>query len=334
MIKQHLIAWLVASLAFACQPNESKEVATTRTGYPDIDNINQKLLDNPNDPTLYAARAALYYDYDGFDNAIKDLQKALSIDSTNVEYLHLLADVYLDYFKSRLALETMEKAAMLHPENILTLLKLSEFQLILTQHDAAMRTVDQILKKDPQNAEAYFMMGMTFKEKKDTARAINSFQQAVNFDSNLSDGWLQLGQLFAAMNKPIAKLYFENAVRVNPENVENQHALAFYLANTANDLEAALEVYKKINTIDPQYEEAYYNAGLIYLDLNDIDKAFEQFDLALKVSPTHIRSYFYRGVASEMKGNLATAKADYEQALRMAPDYEAARERLAQLPKK
>lgn len=150
----------------------------------------------------------------------------------------------------------------------------------------------------------------------------------------MSDGWLQLGQLFAAMNKPIAKLYFENAIRVNPENVENQHALAFYLANTANDLEAALEVYKKINTIDPQYEEAYYNAGLIYLDLNDIDKAFEQFDLALKVSPTHIRSYFYRGVASEMKGNLATAKADYEQALRMAPDYEAARERLAQLPKK
>lgn len=166
MIKQRLITYLVVSLAFACQPNESKEVATTRTGYPDIDNINQKLLDNPNDPTLYAARAALYYDYDGFDNAIKDLQKALSIDSTNVEYLHLLADVYLDYFKSRLALETMEKAAMLHPENILTLLKLSEFQLILTQHDAAMRTVDQILKKDPQNAEAYFMMGMTFKEKK------------------------------------------------------------------------------------------------------------------------------------------------------------------------
>ena len=87
----------------------------------------------------------------------------------------------------------MERAVALYPQRIATLLKLSEVQLILKQHNTALETIDRILRIDPQNPEAYFMFGMIFKEMGDTARAVNSFQEAVELDADLIDAWINLG---------------------------------------------------------------------------------------------------------------------------------------------
>lgn len=323
--------YIICSLMIlaACQKGVEEQTESVEvTAYPEINEVSQAIAANPNDADLYAQRASMYYEVDGYDNAIADLKKAIDLDSTQVDYYHLLADAYLDYFRSRLALETMEKAAEQFPDNTLTLLKLSEFQMILTKNQESLKTIDQILKKNPRNSEAYFMMGMNFKDLGDTIRAINSFQEAVDYNSGLVDGWIQLGNLYTAIGDPLALRYYDNAIRVAPENIETHHAKAYYLANTVDDLEGALEIYRTINKIDPQYEEAYYNAGLLYLDLEKNKEAYQQFDLAIKFSPTHIRAYFYRGLANEFMGNLDAAKKDYEQALRMAPDYEMAREQL------
>lgn len=326
------LALLLGLGAGSCGGNGSKDkddaaTEALTTGNAAIDGISVKISQNPNDPALYAERGRLFYENDGYDEAIRDLNRALSFDSANVEYMHLLADVYLDYFKSRLALKTMERAAELYPERIPTLLKLSEFQMILKQYEASMKTIDRILKIDPQNAEAYFMFGMNFKERGDTVRAINSFQKAVEFDSELIDGWINLGQLYAAIGDPLAMRYFDNAIRVGPENVTALHARADYLSDTG-DLPGAIEMYRRISLVDPQYEDAYFNSGLIYLDMDSIDQARKQFDITIKTSPTFIRAYYYRGLAQEMLGNKAAARADYEQALRMAPEYEKAQEGL------
>ncbi|MEM8527757.1 MAG: tetratricopeptide repeat protein [Bacteroidota bacterium] len=316
----------------ACQTeNKEESQNTTLTSYPEINEISQEITTNPNNANLYAQRGAMYYEIEGYDNAITDLKNAINIDNSQPDYYHLLADIYLDYFRSRLALETMKVAAERFPDNTLTLLKLSEFQMILTKNQESLKTIDKILKKDPRNSEAYFMMGMNFKDLGDTIRAINSFQEAVDYNSGMVDAWLQLGNLYTEIDDPLALRYYDNAIRVAPENIETHHAKAYYLANTSDDLEGALDIYKTINMLDPQYEEAYYNAGLLYLDLEKPKEAHQQFDLAIKFSPTHIRAYYYRGLSSEFMGNIEAAKKDYRQALKMAPDYEAAREQLEAL---
>lgn len=323
--------WLTALLLSACgggsEPAAPDEVNLNNSGNPAIEGVTEKIRQDPDNPELYATRAALFYENEGYDEAIQDLEKALSYDSTQVEYLHLLADVYLDYYKSRKALETMERAAELHPERIPTLLKLSEFQLILKQYEASMRTIDRILKIDPQNEEAYFMFGMNFKETGDTARAINSFQEAVELNPDLIDAWINLGQLHAAFGNSIAGRYFDTALEIAPRNVQALHAKAVYLTDQ-DKLQEAIELYRKINTVDPQYDEAYYNTGLLYMELDSVQQAYQHFDLAIKTFPLHIRAYFYRGYAAELMGNSSRARQDYEQALRLAPDYELPKQRL------
>ena len=121
------------------QPTDKEQAAVEKTGNSSIDGISQKIAADPSNADLYVERATLFYENEGFDEAIRDMRQALMIDSVNVDYHHLLADIYLDYFKSHLALNTLERAVALYPERIPTLLKLSEFQLILKQYDASMR---------------------------------------------------------------------------------------------------------------------------------------------------------------------------------------------------
>lgn len=298
--------------------------------HPAISQISDLIDKDTTNAQLYADRAGLYYGIQGYDEAIRDGLTAIRLDPTKPEYYHELANVYLDYFQSRKALEVMEKAATQFPGRIPTLLKLSEIQLILKQYEASLSTIEQIFRLDPQHAEAFFMLGMNFKETGDTVKAISSFQKAVEIDPEIIDGWINLGQLHGDQNNPMALKFFDNAVRLDPANVEALHAKAFYLQKKGK-LQESITLFKNIALIDPEYETAFFNAGLIYLDLDSFAQAYRQFDLTVQAAPTHISGYYYRGVAAELMGDTAQASKDYKQALRFAPDYEEAKQGLRRL---
>ncbi len=274
----------------------------------------------PDNHTLYFKRALYYYDLEGYDQAIDDLKKAIAIDSSYLNYHHLLADVYMDYYKSKPALTTLRTAAAQFPDSINTLLKLSEFEFILKQNDESIKTCDRILRKDGQNAEAYYMLGRNFKARNETKRAINSFQTCVENDPDHIDAYFELGNLFDQQKNPIAEKYYDNALRIAPDNVGVIFAKANHYHNT-DKLNKAIELYKKAVVLDSQYADAYYNIGLAYLEMDSIKLGYDHFNLTVNTSPTYIMGYFYRGYASEAMGKLNDAKADYEKVLNFAPDF-------------
>lgn len=322
-----LLSLLIAGCAGKSTSGESE---TPSSGNAALDAVNLKIKNNPGDAALYAERARFFFENSNYDGALEDLQKAILMDSMQPPFYFLLTDVYMQYFKSWHALRAIQKAADLFPNDIPTLLKLCRTQVTLQRYEEAMRTLDRILTIDPQNAEAHMLFGFNFKELGDTARAINSFQKAVNFNSDLLDAWINLGQLHESKGHIVAEKYFNAAIEVAPENITAYHAKADFLSRQ-DDLNGALEVYRQILAINPEYKEAYYNSGLLYLDLDSIAEARNQFDLLIKASPLHIRGYYYRGYCAELAGNKEEAIADYQKALRFAPDYRLAKEGLIRL---
>ena len=314
-------------VATSCQSDtiSNKEITKSLpiTGNPAIDGLTKEISLQPTDPRLYAQRGALFYEEEGYDEAIKDLTKALSYDSTNVSYLHLLSDAYLDYYQSYNAITTLEKAATLYPERIPTLLKLSEFQLILKKHEESIKTINSILKLERLNPNAFFMLGLNFKELGNIDRAIGSFQTAVENDPDLVDAWINLGQLHAQKKSNLARHFFDNALKVAPENTNALHAKAVFL-HDSNQLQEALTTYRQLNIIDPTYEDAFFNSGIIYLEMDSLKQAYNHFNLAAQTSPTFVMAYYYRGLAQEQQGRIAEAKKDYQQALRLDPEFERA----------
>jgi tetratricopeptide (TPR) repeat protein len=312
-------------LMTSCKPEESKQPSDP--GNAPLSELTRLIRENPDDPDLYFERAKLYYQEQAFDEALDDLAKAQAIDSIRPDYYHLLADVYLDYYKSFEALKTMQKVVGLHPTRIPSLLKLAEFQYILKKYNESINTCNEILAVERLNPEAYFMLGMNFRAMQEPERAKNAFQTAVENDPELIDAWLMLGSLYEQENDPRALVFYDNALLVAPESLEAMHAKAFYLQNNGK-IPEAIGIYKNMVLIDPQYADAYLNAGLLYLEMDSLGQAFGQFNILVGTDITNPLGYFYRGYLYERGGEPEKARSDYEQALRLAPDFEEARKSL------
>jgi len=265
------------------------------------------LADDPDNAELYAERGAIYMENGVFDRAITDLTRSLERDSSRVAVWHLLADAQMDNLRSREALNTMIYASSRFKERIPTLLKLAEFQYIVAQHDNALATLDRAVKVDPNEGEVFFMIGEVMSEKGDTVRAINAYQRATELNPDILDAWLALGTLFEARGNSIAERYFKTATAIDRKAAIPYRMLADYYSRQ-NRLAESIQQYDEAIMRNPQYDEAFYNSGLVYLDMDSISKAKAQFDRAVEVRPGYIEARFYQGVALELQGNVQGAR--------------------------
>lgn len=313
-----------------CKKSNPADEGMGMTGDPTIDALTEAIRKTPDDPTLYLQRSEIFYNHQAYDQAVADLAKVMKLDSMNLRAHHLLADVYMDSYQSARALATMQRAAMLYPDSINTKLKLSEFQLILKQYDAALQTIADIMKISPGNPEGLFMLGMIYRDQGKTDLAIGAFQSAVERNPNLTEAWVILGDLMDRTHNPLAIQYFDNAIRVSPKNVAAWHAKAYFLQNN-DKMDEALAIYRHIHTLDAQYPEAYLNAGILLMYKDSVDKAMTEFNILSQIDPTNAAAWFYKGKAYHLKGEKAQAKASYEQALRLDPKYDQAKDGLQEL---
>ncbi|MCP9234893.1 lipopolysaccharide assembly protein LapB [Lewinella sp. JB7] len=325
-----LLPLFLTLLLLACGGEETDPAPAPASGDPGINRLSALIQQRPGSADLYAQRASMFYDLENYDYAITDLTTALSLDSTNLDYHYRLADVYLDYYRSRLALRTLERAARLDPDALETQLRLAETQLILKQYDDAIASLNEAVRLDPRNPEAYYLLSQVFAETGDTVRATNAAEEATQIDPDMTDAYLLLGQLMAERGDPRAVDYFDAAVDIDPSDVIAIHARADFYRD-AGDLELAITEYRRASTIDRQYVAGNFNAGLLLMELDSVARAHDEFNITIKNDPIHIRAYFYRGYASELMGDAAAARRDYETALRMSPDFALAQEGLARL---
>ncbi len=337
--KYLIIAAAIAAAALAAwffffRGPSAEELAAQMEGMdPELAELTRLLDENPKNDSLLYARARVYYNLEAYDEALKDLNAAISVDSMKPRYYHLLADVFMDYARpndSRRAIEVLKLATKRFPGRIPTLLKLSEFQLIVKKHGDALVTLDEILKQDPQNAEVFYMAGRVALDQGDTLAAIGSLKKSVGLDAGNEDAWLFLGRIYSNQNNPEAVQYFDNALRVDSSSLEaREFKGAFY--KRRGEFDKAFEIYRDIILRNPDYAYAYFDMGMMYLEQDSLAKAYTHFDIAIKTDPIFVKAYYYRGVAAEAQGNLTAALGDYKQAYGMMPQYgeaKAAKERL------
>ena len=282
------------------------------------ESLGEAIARNPNDPELYYARARNSYDTGNYGDAAYDLAKAMSIDSVNEAYHHLLADVYISTYDSESALRTMERALRLFPESTASNLKMSELLIILKQFQPAATTLQGVLEREPQNIEALQLLGVLFKEQGDIEQAIMSFRRVVELDGDNYEGWTMLGNLLDIEGDASALQCFENAIAIDSTYPQGWHSKAFYLQNHG-DIPQAIEIYEKIQTFDPTYADAYLNAGILYLEFGDTDNAAIQFTNLIEQYPTDPTGVYYMGVVSEEAEDYEDALKYYNQASSLSP---------------
>lgn len=134
---------------------------------------------------------------------------------------------------------------------------------------------------------------------------------------------------------------FEEALRVDPRNVEAHISLATIYMNT-EDYDKAIEHAQAGLMYDPKSIEAWLSLGNIYDEMGEFDKALEQLKYAMGVDEENPEVYYLMGYiygekghaasgegdVSEAKRHLTSAKQFMERCLQLEPEHEEAIENL------
>ncbi|MHC1741641.1 MAG: tetratricopeptide repeat protein [Syntrophobacteraceae bacterium] len=141
-----------------------------------------------------------------------------------------------------------------------------------------------------------------------------------------ADQLLSISEKFlAASDVAQALKYLSLAERKRPKDPQIQYYLG--LAYEVRGLpEEALKHYQNAIAIKPDYAEVYNNLGSFYAAKDDLTKAEENYRKALAI-PTYetpFFGFFNLGRLAEKRGDMEGALKEYDQAIRLLPNYGAA----------
>ncbi len=313
---------------------EEKSIETSSVKVEDqsLTDINQRLKNDPSNTDLYLQRAQYFLLKNNKKEALDDIDRVIEIDSNISKAYRLRADVHFMNRQTRDARADYQKAIEKDPKDIESHLKLAEIFMLLEKYPESISWVNKALKIDVFNPSAYFQKGMTFKYGGDTASAISSFQTCVEQDPKYTKAYIQLGRLNERINPLFALQYYNNAIQATPSSLEAIYHKSYFLHHIMNRPKQALEGYKLMLEIDPKNYNALFSMGHAYMEkLHKPDSALLFFNQASTLYPSDYKTMHNMGLCYEDLKQFEQAKAFYEKALEIKPDYEKSARRLSGL---
>ncbi|MBN2184793.1 MAG: tetratricopeptide repeat protein [Candidatus Krumholzibacteriota bacterium] len=196
--------------------------------------------------------------------------------------------------------------------------------------DKAIEMANLALEKKPDDAEAYFQLGISYSYTGKMRMAYDSFKKAAELDpkkeklviQNIASNWakhynLGINELQADNYEGAANEFFE-ATESDPEKVKSWFNLAMvynHLSTTDStylepSFEAADQLMEKVTDSDPDYSKALALAGRIMVKRGEDEKAVEILTRLLLFDPTKAETV-------EIMGNDYLDQDNYEAAIRL-----------------
>lgn len=147
----------------------------------------------------------------------------------------------------------------------------------------AQRRLADVVKSDPQQAEAWHLLGVIEFQKSNFNDAVKHFHRAVQLEdcsakylTNLGSAWFALGDVSKATD------CFERAIAADPHCAESQTYLGI-IRLQQRDLDAAEACLQTALLDAPQSWQARLNLGNVFRERRELDRAAEQYEMALSI---------------------------------------------------
>lgn len=298
----------------------------------DIRSISAKINKNPGNAELYYKRANTFYFEENFNQALYDIDYAISIDTSNAlyEYKRGLYLISGDTADSKEAIKSFKKSLRIKPDYVEAMLAYGKLLIARQSYDEAQNIYTECNKIDPSNPVPYFYLGIMAKEMKDTARAIALFEKTLVYDGNYYDAVMQLGNYYAEKKNPDAVVMFNRAMAINPYSDEPVYAKGLYLQKKGLYKDAAA-LYETVAKMNPNHIFCRYNLAYINALFDNYEEAKNLLDEAILLDKNYADAYSLRGLMKEKLNNHTGAMVDYQTALQIDKKQKSAEEGLKRL---
>jgi len=239
-------------------------------------------LDPLNIPA-YRHMCQTYEEQGDFDNAIEVYIKLIEILPNMPEFHSNLANLYYLKGEIKKAIEHYQTAITLNPNKVWTSIIAQTLGYVQQQSnkdiDAAISAYQTAYVMTPEDIDIYVNLGSAFYDKED-------------YDNALA--------------------VYRTALELNPESAKIHCNLGF-LHWGKGDTDEAMKEYELAIKYDKNYDIAYNNLGVIYLDdLGRIQKACELFQKAIESNTNYALAYFNLARAVTIKGDKVEAAKLYQ----------------------
>jgi tetratricopeptide (TPR) repeat protein len=149
--------------------------------------------------------------------------------------------------------------------------------------EEALAALNKTLEMEPENGEAWFMVGLVHLERQDLEAAVEAFEKARNLGSNGFELHTRLAETFADMgNHKAASEELKRAVELNPDSAESFFRLGVALDNLEIYEEAARAFQKAID-LSPREPAYYQSLGFTMESLDQHQQAISYIKKAVEL---------------------------------------------------
>lgn len=268
-----------------------KLATVTQTFFPEnvddaIDYYNKLLEIETENSQIYYELGHLYLKKEDKIHAVVAFKLALEKDCDNAFYNNSLAYSYVQAELYDEAIEYYQKAIKLNPDKEWTSIVCqalgSIYHQIKGNSEAAIATFQAGIILDPQNSEIYLSMGDVYMADGDLDNAIRAYCDSISVN----------GEDYRAYSKAAIALWEKDF------------------------MEEAIVAYHRAIELNPEYDIARNNLGVIYLDGVGVpEEALKYFEDAIAINPNYTLAYFNAGRAAQAIGDQNEAAAHYQMAL-------------------
>jgi eukaryotic-like serine/threonine-protein kinase len=260
------------------------------------------------------------------DNAIIQFQRAIAEDRSYAQAQAGLAQAYWDKYQLTRDTQWAEKskAAVIAARDLNS--QLPEVQIAVAatnlrtgNYSDALTGFQHVVDSNPQDANAYILLGNTYDALGRTSDAEQQFRHAIAISPQCWNCYNSLGIFFLKHARYAdAAQAWQKVIELTPDNrwgYSNVSAAYFYKGN----FEKASEYTEKALQIAPQDPSLYANAGTIAFMLEHFEDDAKYTQKSIELEPDDFYHWGNLGDAYHMMpGQSAKAIAAYQQAIRLA----------------
>ena len=169
------------------------------------------------------------------------------------------------------------------------------------EYEGAISCFEKALESDPRNAEAYYHLGLCYKEVQ-TTNAVEAFKKAIELKPDYAEAYFNLGVTYLLLNmQEEAITVLRKAREINPDNDEALLHLGIAYG-MARQYDSAISVLKKSVDIFPD-TKAYYYLGASYSATKQYDLAISAFRQSIEIDPENLDAFIGLGACYVMVEN-------------------------------
>ena len=188
-------------------------------------------------------------------------QTFLSTHPMAPEAHSIYADFLLRDSKKQEAATEYYKAAIFSKNKYAIWEQLLSVEYELNLYDSMIKHSNLAIESFPNQPALYFYQGIGYRNLKQYDKAITAYNTAIDYalDNNLllENIYIEMGELYNEIKKyPESDKYFDNALKINPENANTLNNYSYYLSLRKEKLDKAEQMSKK--SLDIASDNANY----------------------------------------------------------------------------